>query len=71
MLRLSANGMKGMNCFNAGKSLEVLCVESQDAQHTMDMHGRNEAGVVDLDSGDSIIDQELPPFPMDCSAVNE
>lgn len=44
------NHLKRMNSFNLIVARKVFCVEGQDALHTMDMHGCNEAGIMDLDA---------------------
>src|SRR5580698_4347841 len=71
IFRLSANGLKGINCLNAGKSLEVLGVESQNAENAMDLHGRNETGVVDLDSRNCMVDEEPAPQSVHSDAVGK
>lgn len=60
-----------MDRFYVFEASEVLCVEGQDAFHAVDMHGGGDSGIVDLDSGDGVSNEELAPYEMHSGVVGE
>lgn len=48
-----------MDRFNIGEPRKVLVVEREDALYPMDSHRRNEPGVMNLNAGDVMRDQDL------------
>jgi len=60
-----------MNGFYLAVAREILCVEGQNTPHAIYMHGGNEPGVVDLNSGDAIVHQQPSPFLVDRRIVSE
>ena len=53
-----------MNDFYICEAREVPSVEGEDALDAVDMHGCDQAGVMHLDAGNFIFDQEGPPLFM-------
>ena len=51
-----------MQSFDPGEAGKILRVERQDFLHSVDAHGRNEMGVMHLDSRDAIIHEQSTPF---------
>ena len=53
-----------MNGFNFSEAREVACVEGKDAFDAVDLHSGGDAGVVDLDAGDGVSNEEPAPDEM-------
>lgn len=53
-----------MDCFDIREAGEVSRVEGEDALDAVDMHGGDQAGVMDLDAGDAMRHKQLAPFLM-------
>ena len=60
-----------MNDFYICEAREVPSVEGEDALDAVDMHGCDQAGVMHLDAGDVVGDEELAPFLVNCDAVRQ
>ena len=44
-----------MNDGNAGVTLEVVKIESEDLAHLMNVHRSNDSSIVDLNAGDTVL----------------
>ena len=53
---------RGMQSFDPGEAGKILCVERQDFLYSVDTHGRNEMGVMHLDSRYAMIHKQSTPF---------
>jgi hypothetical protein len=51
--------------FDVREAREVFCVKGQYPRYSVNEHGGDEAGVVDLDAGDGVGDQETSPMFVD------
>jgi len=51
-----------MQSFDPGEAGKILCVERQDFLYSVDTHGRNEMGVMHLDSRYAMIHKQSTPF---------
>jgi hypothetical protein len=58
-----------MTCFNVYEPREVSRVEGQDALHAVDMHRSGEAGVVYLDTGDAMGNEESSPLNVNLRVI--
>jgi hypothetical protein len=56
----------GMQSFNSSEAGKILRVERQNFIYSVDAHGRNEMGVMHLDSRDAIIHEQSTPFFVYC-----
>ncbi len=50
-------------------SAEVACIERHEMRNPMDTHDGDQAGVVNLDAGDTFLDDDGAPFGMSQLAV--
>ena len=50
-----------MNDGNAGVTLEVVKIESEDLAHLMNVHRSNDSSIVDLNAGDTVLKYKLSP----------
>jgi hypothetical protein len=60
-----------MDGFNGFETLEILCIEGQNAPHAVDEHSGNETSIMHLDSRYPIVHQQPTPFLVNCEAVRE
>ena len=56
---------------NTGEAREVEGIEGKDAVYAVNEHGGGETGVVDLDAGDGVGDEESAPQDVNFGCVGE
>ena len=54
---------------DAGVASEVGGVQTEEIRYSVSLHPRHQPGIVHLNSRDMVLDNDPPPFPVDCLAV--
>jgi hypothetical protein len=60
-----------MHSFDSCEAGKILRIERQDCFHSVHEHGRNQVGVMHLDSRDAIIHEQSAPLFVYCQAVGQ
>ena len=63
--------LKRMDSFDLVEAREVLCVEGQDALHSMNIHGGNQPRIMHLNARDAIVYRQAASFVVNCKRVGK